>query len=285
MERFREVMMAPGAASIRESVISDLSGFYGMADDEVVERCRGWEQWSVEEWKSAQRTANPLETFYQTVRSWSFDLLWYAYLQSEGYRFPVSAAIVDSLGGRRGSHLDFGSGVGTTSQLFAAVGWRTQLADISTPLLDFARHRWRRRGAEPETLDLKVQQLPQAQYDVITAIDTLVHVPDLDRVLPQLHAALKPGGLMFANFDTRPVTDENAWHLYSNDLPLRWKLHRSGFEPEESLDGFSTRYRWVEPRGLAHRVRAGRDLVLLRSPLRPAYRRLRYRNAGKPPPE
>src|SRR4029077_614196 len=87
--------------------------------------------------------------------------------------------------------------------------------------------------------------------------------------------SLKPGGLLFANFDVRPKSPENALHLYSNDLPLRWVLHRTGFEPEESLDGTITRYRRTEAKGLGHLVRGLRDFVGLRSPLRPLYRSTR----------
>jgi hypothetical protein len=95
-----------------------------------------------------------------------------------------------------------------------------------------------------------------------------------------LHDSLQPGGVLFANFDVRPATPENAWHLYSDDLPLRWELQRACFEPEYSLNGMITRYRRVERHGIAHVARGARDVVLLRSPLRPAYRILKgYRRA------
>jgi hypothetical protein len=100
-------------------------------------------------------------------------------------------------------------------------------------------------------------------------------VPDVAHSVGELHRALKPAGILFANFDVRPPTPENAWHLYSDDLPLRWALQRTGFEPIESLDGMITAYRKVEPSGVAHQLRGVRDLVALRSPLRPAYRYLR----------
>jgi hypothetical protein len=107
---------------------------------------------------------------------------------------------------------------------------------------------------------------------VITAIDTLVHVPDLRATARQLHAALRKDGLLFANFDVRPPTPENAWHLYQDDLALYWQLQRVGFEPVLNLDRRVMCYRRVDPQGAAHRLRGIRDTVLLRSPLRPAYR-------------
>jgi hypothetical protein len=121
-------------------------------------------------------------------------------------------------------------------------------------------------------VDLNSQPIELGRYDVITAIDTLVHVPDLAATSELLHDALRRGGLLFANFDVRPKSAENAWHLCDDDRPLRWTLHRAGFEQIESLDGFITRYREVSPRGLACQMRGARDLVTLRSPLRRWYR-------------
>ncbi len=87
--------------------------------------------------------------FYRTTQSWAFDLLWFAYLQAEGYGLPSSVLALQAMATRAHgpAHLDFGSGAGVTSQLFARAGYETTLADISTSLLDFARYRLKRRGA------------------------------------------------------------------------------------------------------------------------------------------
>ena len=278
MREYRAALLLPGTADLRASVLDDLSSFFGLAPEECVQRCINWEQWSVEEWQASRRDSpEALAEFYHSLQSWAFDLLWYAYLQAEGYQYPVGVAIAQSLrgngSGRR--HLDFGSGAGTTSQLFQRLGYETDLADISTSLLSFARFRLERRSVSATYIDLNVASPPPGRYDVITAVDTLVYVPDLPATARMLHRALTPGGLLFANFDVRPKTAENAWHLYDDDLPLRWQLQRSGFEPEETFDGMITRYRRVQPAGPTHEFRGVRDAMLLRSPLRPAYRRAR----------
>ena len=278
MQAFRAALMAPGAEDTRAGMLDDLSAYYGMTPDECVERCINWEAWSVQEWKAARRDSpDGLAEFYQTIQSWSFDLLWYAYLQAEGIAYPVGVVIAGGLAQpRQGArHLDFGSGVGVTSQMFARLGYQTELADISTSLLAFARFRLERRHEPANYLDLNTTQLGVGRYDVITAVDTLVHVPDLRATTQMLHRALKPGGYLFANFDVRPRTDENAWHLYEDDLPLRWQLQRIGFEPEETLDGMVTRYRRVEAQGPLYAARGVRDAVLLRSPLRRVVRTTR----------
>jgi 2-polyprenyl-3-methyl-5-hydroxy-6-metoxy-1,4-benzoquinol methylase len=277
---YRSALLAPGFEDIRSSIIDDLSTYYEMPADECVQRCINWEAWSVQEWQRKDRQSpEALAEFYHTTRSWSFDLLWYAYLQAEGYLYPVSVGLARTVprpsapGALR--HLDFGSGIGATAQLFRGLGYESHLADISTTLLDFARYRLGRRGEQATFIDLNTTTIQPDTYDVITAIDTLVHVPDLPATARMLHAALRPGGLLFANFDVRPATDENAWHLYSDDLPLRWQLQRAGFEPEEVFDGMITRYRRVDTSSPMHHLRGIRDAVMLRSPLRPTVRRLR----------
>lgn len=272
MRVFRECLLLGNETNVRASVLDDLSTFYGFDRDECVKRCLHWEDWSVREWKQEEREdPRSIRNFYQSTESWSFDLLWYAYLQASGHAYPVSVAIAESL--RRspppgGDHLDFGAGVGVTGQLFSRLGYRSTLSDVSTTLQRFARFRLERRNDKATFIDLNETSLGENRYDVITAIDTLVHIPDLTETIEVLHRALRPGGVLFANFDTRPVADKNAWHLYSDDIELRYQLQRAGFEPRENLDLMSTRYHKVETDDLLHVVRGVRDRVLLKSPLR-----------------
>ena len=179
------------------------------------------------------RLRKALLPFYNSTTSWSFDLLWYAYLESAGLAYPVAPAVAQvalrSNTPRR--HLDFGSGIGVGSQLFQALGYETTLADVSKTLLAFARFRLERRDIPATYIDLNDEQLPSRSFDVITAVDTLAHVPDVAATAAELHRALVPGGMLFANFDVRPRTRENAWHLYDDDLVPRWQLQRAGFEP------------------------------------------------------
>jgi SAM-dependent methyltransferase len=280
MQAYRAGLQLAGHADVRASILDDLSAYFEMTPADCVQRCVNWEQWSLAEWQTRPRdSAELLTDFYRTTRSWAFDLAWYAYLQAEGFHYPVSVVIARALpaelrahGGR---HLDFGSGIGDASQLFSRLGFETELADISTSLLAFARFRLERRSESAMYLDLNTVAPGHGAYDVITAIDTLVHVPDVPSTIQMLHRALKPDGLLFTNFDVRPPSPENAWHLYHDDLPLYWQLQRAGFEPVQNLDRRIGCYRRVEPVGLAHKVRGVRDTILLRSPLRRAYRSAR----------
>lgn len=149
MTRYRAALQISPDSDIRASVLNDLSTHFGLEPDECVRRCLEWEKWSVEEWQARPReTREGLANFYQTTMSWSFDCLWYAYLQAEGHAYPVSVAVVESLPEAQPTmrHLDFGSGVGVTSQLFQSIGYVVDLADISTSLLAFAKFRLDRRS-------------------------------------------------------------------------------------------------------------------------------------------
>lgn len=281
MAWFRASLLLPGVLSVRDAIVDDLSSYSGLTPEECVHRCLTWESWSVAEWQTADRSSPAgLRDFYLTTQSWAFDLMWYAYLQAEGYVAAASVlalrAIPASRPGR--DHLDFGSGAGFTSQLFARAGYQVTLADVSTTLMDFARHRLSRRGVAARYIDLNDDKLEVGRYDVITALDALTHVPDLAEVAASLHGALRPGGWLVANFDVRPPTPESAWHLYEDDLKLRAVMHRTGFAPRGRFGSFTV-YRRQEPSGLRWRLRLLCDRVFLTSPPRRLARRSRQRLA------
>lgn len=267
---------------MRTAVLDDLSSYSGLPPEECVERCRNWESWSVEEWLAADRSGSDrLNNFYRTTESWAFDLMWYAYMQTEGYGYPTSVLALRAIAaeGTGRAHLDFGSGAGVTSQLFARAGYETTLADVSTSLLDFARHRLSRRGEAARFIDLNEEKLETGRYDVITALDTLAHIPDLADVVAGLHGALRPGGWLITNFDVRPPSLENALHLYEDDLDLRATIHSAGFVPSGRF-GRYVAYRRTDPSSAAHRLRVLLDQLVLTSRPRRFIRRQNRRLAA-----
>jgi SAM-dependent methyltransferase len=281
MESFRASLRLPGISDVRAAVLDDLGSYFGLPPEECVERCRNWESWSVKEWSAADRSSKEgMTDFYRTTQSWAFDLLWFAYLQAEGYGLPTSVLALQAMAARAHgqAHLDFGSGAGVTSQVFARAGYQTALADISTSLLGFARYRLERRGQAARFIDLGDDRLGTGRYDVITALDTLAHIPDLADVVAGLHAALRPGGWLITNFDVRPPSPENAWHLYDDDLNLRAILHRAGFVPSArfgdpaSSFGQYLVYRRADPSAAAQRLRVQLDRAVLTSRPRSAIR-------------
>jgi SAM-dependent methyltransferase len=270
MGLFRECLRY-GDLDVRNSVLDDLSQFYHLSPEESLQRCLHWEEWSINEWHAGNRATNDgLRDFYNSVQSWSFDLLWYAYLQATGFGFPASVVVaryaLEKFSG--GRHLDFGSGVGVTSQLFARLGFDTTCADVSKTLLEFAHWRIARRGDRAGILDLNHASLGKEQYDVVTAVDTLTHVPDFDATVRELHESIRPGGFLFTNFDVRKKGVEgSAWHLYEDAFDLEYRLRRIGFVRRANLAGAIRCYERTDPASIVHQIRGLRDRVTLRPPV------------------
>lgn len=267
MHQFDVTLRLDGCATLRASVLSELSAYFGCSEADALDRCTDGGRYFDEEWDAA---LNPAE-FHRSTRSSSFSLLWAAYLQAEGYYWPTHAGVAQEiarLAPPPGAHLDFASAVGVKSQIFAQLGYSTTLTDISTTMLDFAKHRFARRGLSTSFIDLNEGGLPHEAYDVITATDVLSLVPDFAGTVRTLHAALRERGLLCANINGRPDSDAR-WQLQDNDLPLRRELREIGFEPVRSPAGNMyrkvSRRRWHE---------WARDAVLF-GPLRSNYRRLR----------
>ena len=109
--------------------------------------------------------------------------------------------------------------------------------------------------------------LPDAAFDLITALDVLMLVPDIADTAARLHRALRPGGLLVGNFDVRRPSDTNAWHLYEDDLPLRWAIERAGFAPVRVVNGVMRDLpRRPGREGLAARLRTALAWTRLASP-------------------
>jgi 2-polyprenyl-3-methyl-5-hydroxy-6-metoxy-1,4-benzoquinol methylase len=276
---YQSGLLRGGCEDVRASVLEELSWYYGVSEEEARQRCIHQEELSLLEWDQAMRQSGTPASFYESTEAWAFDLLWYAYLQAEGFHFPnavvIAGAMPDRLRDAGGDLLDFGSGVGDAAQLFTRLGFRVTCADISPSLLEFARWRLEQRGEPIQYLDLRRRRLPEAAHDVILAIDCLALVPDFAATAGELHQALRTGGLLFCNFDcNEPIM---PWAEQTDDVQLYWQLQRTGFEPFVNLDRRLIGFRKVKPWGVRHAVRGVRDRVLLDPTLRGLYRRLPLR--------
>jgi 2-polyprenyl-3-methyl-5-hydroxy-6-metoxy-1,4-benzoquinol methylase len=270
MEGFRESLRFRGLPDIRSAVIDDLSSYFKVDAEQCVYRARHSFQLSGDEWLAKDRsTEEGVTEFYLHLHSYVFGTLWAAYLEAEGYYYPFSVVIAkdlvsgaDGLSRWKGALLDFGSGVGASGQLFSLLGYNVSLADISTPLLDFARFRFERRGLTANFINLNEAGIEENAYRVITAINSIVCVPDILKTARQLHAALLPGGTLYADINRSP-RHKGASRLHTDDLAGRRAIRRSGFVAEKALDGACVRYRHVAPSGVQQALRNWRDDLVL----------------------
>jgi SAM-dependent methyltransferase len=94
--------------------------------------------------------------------------------------------------------LDFGCGPGRDLKAFAALGHVAVGLEGAARFVAMARAG---SGCEVWQQDFLKLDLPDARFDGVFANAALFHVPcgELPRVLGQLHATLKPGGVLFSS--------------------------------------------------------------------------------------
>lgn len=105
--------------------------------------------------------------------------------------------------------LDFGCGPGRDLITFARLGHRTIGLEGARRLADLARLH---SGCEVWEQDFLKLELPHARFDAVFANASLFHVPgqELPRVLHELRATLKPGGVFFSS--NPRGQGEEGWH-------------------------------------------------------------------------
>lgn len=156
-------------------------------------------------WERKPRTTEAdYRAFYAETDYWILRQMYYH--RSACFHF-VAAAM-----GRTGNFCEYGCGVApVTAWLHPRFpAWRYTLVDLPSPMLDFAR--WRFRGlASVEALEPGFgSDLPLGRdYDVITCLEVLEHVINPLEVVRHLVTHLKPGGRLFVNFVDEPGGDEN----------------------------------------------------------------------------
>ncbi|MBT8768430.1 class I SAM-dependent methyltransferase [Metapseudomonas boanensis] len=127
--------------------------------------------------------------------------------------------------------LDFGCGPGRDLKVFSRMGHRAIGLDGALAFVEMARAD---SGCEVWHQDFLALDLPAGLFDGIYANASLFHVPvqELPRVLRQLHAALKSGGVLFSS-NPRGSNEEGwngnrygAWHDFD---AWRQLLEEAGF--------------------------------------------------------
>lgn len=127
--------------------------------------------------------------------------------------------------------LDLGCGPGRDLAAFLALGHEPVGLEGSARLAAMAREH---SGAEVWEQDFLSLELPNERFDGIFANASLFHVPsrDLPRVLNALHAALRPGGVLFASNprgDNQEGWNGERYGVYHDLEQWRRFLNAAGF--------------------------------------------------------
>jgi SAM-dependent methyltransferase len=120
--------------------------------------------------------------------------------------------------------LDVGCGVGRDARIFEELGHHVTALDGSQKMVDFASQILK----EPARVMLYEDMDFSEEFDGVWAAAALIHVSphDLKDVLNRIYRALKPGGILFANFmhGKGEYTSEERTFYYMTEDSLRHYL-------------------------------------------------------------
>lgn len=93
---------------------------------------------------------------------------------------------------RGGKLLDVGCSIGGFVSAAQATGWEATGIDISS-----AVEVGKSKGLDLQQMDLKKANFPKSNFDVVTLLDVIEHIPDPCLLLEEIYQILKPSGCVF----------------------------------------------------------------------------------------
>jgi mycofactocin glycosyltransferase len=209
-ETWESALLLHGEQDLARSLVREIGAFTGLPTAEVELRCKRAVDAMAQDWERQvdPSSAASVERYYDAADAYVYDLMWWHALEYD--TSPLAYVTALELAREHGCRtaLDFGSGVGAGALLFGRHGLQVALADVSSALLAFCRWRLQHRGQPARFIDLKCDALPEAGFQIVTAMDVFEHLCDPVHAVDRIERALAPGGILFGRFHA----DEDASH-------------------------------------------------------------------------
>ncbi len=226
---FQGVLTLPGHNTLQESLCSEAAEFTGQMPVEVSQRVQSSTQVLAELWRKEDRSSEESQTgFYLDNDEYLYDLVRY---NSTEVFAGLGAAVTNFVlsKGKVRKVIDFGAGIGSLGIVLASLGFEVTLADVSRPLLEFARWRFWKRGLQADFVDLTKRQPETCCAHLVSALDTFEHIANLRCTLSDIYEWLMPGGwLVFNSFSENDL-------LADLDHPMHISSGRSIFPVMRSI--------------------------------------------------
>jgi len=236
-------VLAPRTGDLGEELTLELSEYFGTSLDDIRARLAGATESFTQEWKACVpngRDERAVTRFYNESKTELFDLAQWHAKDAIHCRVLMCADMAYERGCR--DYLDYGSGIGSDALVFASLGCRVTLADVSEPLLAFAKWRCERRGFDVHTIDLKTCQPPSREFDAVVCFDVLEHIHRPLRTLRGIQQSMRPSGMLFmhAPFGSDP---DRPMHVVHEDV-VTPRMRTVGFHRREDLEARFPHWLW-----------------------------------------
>lgn len=201
---WRDALILDSNNSLQESLLMELAQYDKEDKSKTREKIEQSTFLLGDKWNSLD--GNKKNDFYiDSAKIYKYDLT--KYHMQYGTSVQVSELLMFAKYNKAVNILDYGSGIGSASLVFANLGFNMTLTDVSSELLDYAKWRFNRRNFSASFLQVPQNNIPNNKFDIIFSLDVLEHVFNIDAVLDQIFLALKPKGFFFFT-----VVEQNDLH-------------------------------------------------------------------------
>ncbi|MBU6142086.1 methyltransferase domain-containing protein [Patescibacteria group bacterium] len=153
---------------------------------------------------------------------------------------PLLSGVIDFDADIKGKKvLDIATGSGLHTVEFAAAGADVTGIDLTPFAVVQTKKNLEVRGfsAEVREMDAQHMDLPDNSFDFVNAWGCLMHMPDTEKAMREIHRVLKPGGRTFAYMYNR-----SSWPFWFNIILLRGILLAGLVRYKGNITRLTSRY-------------------------------------------